>query len=369
MPPESSSSAGGIDSDAVERARAPPRSGLRSRSAARPGARSTRGRGGRSASSRGRDEPDEDEAVAADLEVDGPRRRAPRPRRDPDALDGLRRTPGDRGSPGTGGTSRAPARSDAGGTRPLGPAGRAVRPLADRSGQRRARSSPPLRHARSLALPAAAGGTPPRRSRRRRAPPPCASLEPAILPGDHEVGLLRDARGHPRPGRLRRGRSPPRARAPTSPPVSTSVTPARGRAPSRSTTGVRASGRRPRGSFVEQREVVRGRANHSWTLRAISGPISGTSSISCSDAAASASSEPNARASTWATCEPTCGMLSATSSRHSGRSLAFSIELEEVGDRAVSANPSSWARSSAVSEKMSAGILTSPRSSSWIPVL
>ena len=74
-------------------------------------------------------------------------------------------------------------------------------------------------------------------------------------------------------------------------------------------------------------------ANHPCTLLAISGPISSTSSMSCSDASISTSIEPNAFASTCATCVPTCGMFRAVSNRQIGRSFARSIEREQVRDR------------------------------------
>ena len=76
-------------------------------------------------------------------------------------------------------------------------------------------------------------------------------------------------------------------------------------------------------------------SNHSRTVAAISGPISGTASISSSLAAAIASIDPNARASTCATCVPTWRMFSPTSSRQTGRSFDALDLLEQVRDRLV----------------------------------
>ena len=78
-----------------------------------------------------------------------------------------------------------------------------------------------------------------------------------------------------------------------------------------------------------------GSSNHARTLAAISGPIPGTASIWSSVACRSASIEPNASASTCATCEPTWRMFSPTSSRQIGRSFDASICVEDVRDRLV----------------------------------
>ena len=108
--------------------------------------------------------------------------------------------------------------------------------------------------------------------------------------------------------------------------------------------------------------------NQAWTLCAISGPIPSTAFRSSTEAAARRSADGYARASTWATWLPTCGMLSATSRRHSGRSFDASIALIRLSID-FSLNPGSWATWSGVSEYTSAGSFAKPTSKSAMPVL
>ena len=128
-------------------------------------------------------------------------------------------------------------------------------------------------------------------------------LRARVLPRDHEGGLLRHARGDAGARRLRPAPSPPRARSSSRPPVSTTESPSSGPRAGVSATSSSAS-RTPAARSFSISARFSSSSNHSRTVAAISGPISGTASISSSLAAASASIEPNARASTWATWRP-----------------------------------------------------------------
>ena len=89
--------------------------------------------------------------------------------------------------------------------------------------------------------------------------------------------------------------------------------------------------------------------NHSYTLWAISGPIPSTTLISSTVAFFSRSVEGNARARTWATCQPTWRMFRATRSLHTDRSFEASMAVMRFSIF-FSLNPGSWASCSRVSE-------------------
>ena len=176
-------------------------------------------------------------------------------------------------------------------------------------------------------------GTPPRRRPRPRAASALSGLEPGFSPRHDEVGLLRDAGGDAGAGGLRRCGG---LLAATATRARRSARWSSRRAGSAAGVGARArppSGRPAAPQLLEQPRFS-GSWNHSWTLRAISGPIPATASICVLARTPRARrSSRTRRARTCATCAPTWRMLSATSSRQSGRS--FDASIAPAGSRST----------------------------------